>query len=93
MVKRTGRKVSYMEISKFHTTQADLANTLKIVIDSYMESEIKEEEMVESVVDLITLNTDKYYAKGTDEVAYKVKALLGVKRLSLVKKVLRQVGK
>lgn len=82
-----------MNILKFHTNQTDLANTIKYVIDSYLNNEISNEEMIENVNELINLNTDKYYKADTKDIATRIKLILGIKRLSLIDKVLKQVEK
>lgn len=80
-----------MNILKFHTTQTELAKTIKLVIDSYLENKISNDEMIENVNELINLNADKYYIKDTKEVTAKVRSILGIKRLSLINNVLKQV--
>ncbi len=78
-----------MQILKYYTTQTDLANTLKLIIDEYLNNNISEEIMADHINDLIESNPDKYYKDG--EIASKVSNVLGKKRLSLISNVLRQV--
>lgn len=73
-----------MDILKFHTNQTDLAKTIKLVVDSYLDNKISSDEMIKNVSELIKLNPDKYYHNEALEVTPKVKAILGVKRLSLI---------
>lgn len=82
-----------MDILKFHTSQTDLAKTIKLVVDSYLENKISSDVMIENISELINLNADKYYLNTAKEVNPKVKSILGVKRLSLINNALKQVGK
>ncbi len=71
---------------QYFTSQEALASELKRVIDIYFEGEIVTEEMENAVSSIINSNKDKFYLDN--EVAFKVKKILGKKRLSIIEKIL-----
>ena len=83
-----------MQILKYYTTQTDLANALKFIVDEYLNNNISEDKMAENIIDLINSNPDKYYKgkeNNPEEINSKVRIVLGKRRLSLINNVLRQV--
>lgn len=78
-----------MEVQKFCASQIQLANALRKVIDAYVEGQITNAAMTQSVEELVDINRDKFYKNGA--IRTKLKNLIGKKRLEIVLKVLQQV--
>lgn len=82
-----------MEFKKFYKTQDELGETLKNIIDLYYENDLSEEEMMNNVYEIITLNNEKYYSRADNtKIASRVRMKLGKNRLELISKILEIKG-
>lgn len=78
-----------MDVKKFYTTQDDLGNSLKLIIDSYLENEISNDNLIDIINEIINLNKDIYWSNFVNnEIAARVRGKLGIKRIDIISKVL-----
>lgn len=80
-----------MEIKLYQKTQRDLAATLNLVIDTYWEDAIHENEMVELIQKLFNNNESKFFKEGNFTTVLRQQC--GKRRLEVVSRVLDMNGK
>ena len=77
-----------MEIKKYYVTQEELGIALKDIVDEYLKDEITEVKLEEAVLKITELNATTYYSK--DDVAEKIKRLIGKKRLMIIERIIQE---
>lgn len=79
-----------MHIKVFQKTQRDLAAAINLVIDTYWEDEINENEMVEMIQKLYSNNKSKFFKKG--QYTTVLRQQCGKRRLEVVSMVLKLIN-
>lgn len=75
-----------MELKLFHKTQRDLASAVNQTIDSYWDSVISEQEMIDTVKALYENNPTKFFKEQSFTKI--IQQQCGKRRLEVVKKIL-----
>ncbi|MDM8101341.1 TIGR04540 family protein [Oceanobacillus oncorhynchi] len=75
-----------MDIKLYQKTQRDLAATVNLVIDTYWEDNISEDEMVESIQKLFINNESKFLKEGNFTTVLRQQC--GKRRLDVVSRLL-----
>lgn len=78
-----------IQIQKYCSNQQQVANSLKLLVDSYTNGKISNTEFEKLVRNIFDINRDKLYIEN-NTIAVKVSRIVGKKRLDIIKKVLEQ---
>ena len=74
----------------FYRNQKELAEGLKLVIDSYWNKETEEEALFKQIQEIVDRNKDKVYTEG--DYGSVLKQRLGKKRLFVITKIIEEAN-
>lgn len=79
-----------MNIKLFYKTQRELAYALNVLVDTYWQDEVDEENLLKNVLDIYTNNPEKVWKDG--DFTTVLKQQCGKRRLVVVGRILQMNG-